>query len=116
MRHRKNTKTLGRKKAAREALMRSLAESLVLHGAIQTTLAKAKVLRGVIEPLITKAKNGTLSDRRNIMKVLYTEKAVKKIMDDIGPKYKERAGGYTRIKKIGTRQNDAAPIAKIELV
>lgn len=116
MRHRSTKKTLGREKAQREALMRGLAESLVLHGSIKTTLAKAKALRTVVEPLITAARKGTLASRRNIMKVLYTEKAVKKIMDEIGPKYKERQGGYTRIIKLGNRPNDNAEVAKIELV
>ncbi len=116
MRHRKKNRTLGRPKAQREALLRNLSESLILHGKIRTTVAKAKELRSVIEPLVTKAKNGTLADRRNIMKVLYTEKAVKKIMEEIGPKYKERAGGYTRIVKAGSRPTDGANIAYIEFV
>jgi large subunit ribosomal protein L17 len=116
MRHRKKQTTLGRKKSVREALLRSQAESLILHGKIKTTLAKAKALRGVVEPLVTKAKRGSLTDRRNIMKVLYTEKAVKKIMDKIGPKYREREGGYTRITKAGTRATDSAAIAYIEFV
>lgn len=116
MRHRKQKVTLGREKAPREALFRNLAESLILHGSIKTTEVKAKALRRIIEPLITMARKNTLASRRNIMKVLYTEKAVKKIMEEIGPKYKERNGGYTRITKLGRRTNDAAPIARIEFV
>lgn len=116
MRHRKKKTTLGREKSQREALLRNLAESLILHGKIKTTVAKAKALRIVVEPLITKARKGTLAERRNIMKFLYTEKAVKKLMDEIGPKYKERQGGYTRITKAGSRVNDGADIAYIEFV
>jgi len=116
MRHRKQKATLGRPTAQRVALMRSLADSLVLHGKIKTTLAKAKALRGVIEPLVTKARRGTLADRRLIIKTLYTDEAIKKMMDEIGPKYKERQGGYTRIIKIGARKNDAAEVAYIEFV
>lgn len=96
--------------------MRSLAEGLVLHESIKTTKAKAKALRTVVEPLITKAGAGTIAARRNAMKVLYTKKATDKLMNDIAPRYKERAGGYTRITKIGARKNDAAEMVRIELV
>jgi large subunit ribosomal protein L17 len=116
MRHRVKKFTLGRKRAQRKALMRNLAQSLVLHGAIRTTSAKAKALRTVVEPLITKAKRGTLADRRQIAKVLYTEESIRKIMNDIGPKYKERPGGYTRITKMGHRPTDGADVVRIELV
>lgn len=116
MRHKRQQAKLGREKAQREALMRSLAQSLVLHKKIKTTLAKAKALRGVIEPLVTKARRGTLADRRLIMKTLYTEKAVKMLMDDIAPKYADRQGGYTRIVKLGARPNDGAEVAYIEFV
>lgn len=116
MRHRKKKATLGRESAQRKALMRSLAESLVLHGSIKTTHAKAKALRTVIEPLVTKARRGELADRRALLRVLYTDKAVEKLMKDIAPRYVERAGGYTRIVKLGARQNDAAPMVRIEFV
>lgn len=116
MRHKVQKTTLGREKAPREAMLRSLAESLILHGNIKTTEAKAKALRRVVEPLITKAKKGTLAARREIIKTLYTEKAVKKLMEEVGPKYKERDGGYTRITKLPARKNDAAKVARIELV
>lgn len=116
MRHRKKKATLGRIAPQRKALMRSLADSLVLHGGIVTTKAKAKALRGVVEPLVTKAKTGTLAARREIIKVLYTDEAVKKIMDELGPKYKDRNGGYTRIIKLGTRINDGAEKVRIEFV
>jgi large subunit ribosomal protein L17 len=116
MRHKKQKTTLGREKAARKALMRSLAESLVLHDKIKTTGPKAKALRIFVEPLITKARRGTLADRRKIISLLYTDRAVEKMMTEIGPKYKDRNGGYTRIKKAGTRRNDAASMVTIELV
>lgn len=116
MRHQKKKATLGRESAQRKALMRSLADSLLLHGKIKTTEAKAKALRSVVEPLITKAKKGTLNARREAIKVLYTDAAVKKLMDEIGPKYKERQGGYTRIVKLGQRPNDGAPMVRMELV
>jgi len=116
MRHRKKKATLGRIAPQRKALMRSLAESLIVHDSIQTTQAKAKALRTFVEPLVTKAKEGTLAQRRNIIKVLYTDVAVNKLMDDIAPRYKERDGGYTRIIKIGPRQNDGADMVRIEFV
>ena len=116
MRHRKNTKTLGRKKAQREALMRNLADSLAVHGKIETTLAKAKELRKFIEPLVTKAKEPSLASRRELIRVLYTDTAIKRMMEEWGPKYKQRPGGYTRITKIGARLNDGAEMAVIEFV
>ncbi len=116
MRHHKKNNTLGRVKAQREALMKSLAESLILHGAIETTKAKAKALRTVVEPMITRAKGGTLADRRLLISRLYTDKVVNKLMDELGPQYKERNGGYTRITKVGFRPNDGAEKVRIELV
>lgn len=116
MRHRKKGKTLGREKAHREALLRNLAESLILHGSVRTTKAKAQELRTVVEPLVTKAKAGTLTARRELISRLYTARAVNKLMDDWGPRYRERPGGYTRMVKLGRRANDAAAVVKIELV
>lgn len=116
MRHRKNVQTLGRVKAQREALLRNLADSLIIHGRIETTLAKAKALRTFVEPLVTKAKQGTLAKRRELLSVLYTDKAVNTLMETLGPKYKERPGGYTRITKTGPRRNDGAEMAVIEFV
>lgn len=116
MRHNNKTKSLGRKKAQRTALVRNLAESLVLYGAIRTTKAKAKVLRSVIEKAITKAGRGTLADRRAVNKLVYTRKAANKLLKEIGPKYQSRPGGYTRITKLGHRANDAAEMVRIEFV
>lgn len=116
MRHRKKGKTLGREKDPRRALMRSLATSLVLREKITTTEAKAKALRPVIEKYITAAKTGDLATRRRLLTFFYDERAVKKMIEKIGPFYKTRKGGYTRIIKAGTRQGDGAKMAMIEFV
>ncbi len=116
MRHQKKGVKLGREAGQRKALMRSLAESLILHGSLVTTKAKAKALKTVIEPLVTKAKRNNLVDREIIMKTLYTGKAVKMLVKEIAPRYMERKGGYTRIVKLGYRQNDSAETVKIEFV
>ena len=116
MRHKKKKITLGRERAHREAMMKNLAESLILHGKIKTTKAKAKALRTVVEPLITRAKIGTLATRRELIKALFTGEAVNKLMDELGPKYKNRNGGYTRIIKLVPRDSDSAEVARIELV
>lgn len=116
MRHNKKKFTLGREKAQRKALVRNLATSLVMYEGMRTTKAKAKALQTVIEPLITKAKRGTLADRRLVKKCIFTEAAVDKMMKEIGPRYKDRAGGYTRIIKLGVRPSDAAEMVRIELV
>ena len=116
MRHRKKKSTLGRVKAQRDALMRSLADSLILHEGIVTTKAKAKALRMYIEPLVTKARKNRPIDREMITKSLYTGKAIKKLIADIAPRYEGRPGGYTRITKLGFRANDRGEKVKIEFV
>jgi large subunit ribosomal protein L17 len=116
MRHNRKGKSLGRTKDPRKALMRSLATSFVVYEKIKTTQAKAKALRPVVEKLITLGKNDTLHNRRLALKFLYTDGAVKKLFEVVGPKYKERKGGYTRIIKIAPRVNDGAEMAIIELV
>lgn len=116
MRHNRKGKVLGRTKAPREALLRSLATSFVVYEKIKTTQAKAKALRPIVEKLITLSKNDTLHTRRQALKYLYTEGAVKKLFEVLGPKYKSRKGGYTRIIKLAPRPNDAAETAVIELV
>ena len=116
MRHNVKKFTLGRVYAQRKALMRSLADSLVLHGSIRTTKAKAKALRTVIEPLVTRARKGGVFNERMIARTLYKKEAVKKIMKEIGPKYKDRDGGYTRIINVGSRPNDGADMVRIEFV
>lgn len=116
MRHRKKKKTLDRTAKARKALLSILASQLVLYEKIQTTEAKAKALRPFVERLISRSRAGDLAARRYLMRFLSVEQAVKKLIEDVGPRYKERAGGYTRIIKIGQRQGDAAYVARIELV
>jgi large subunit ribosomal protein L17 len=116
MRHRKTGKILDRKKASREALLRGLATSLILYEKVKTTEAKAKALRPVVERLITTSKGGTVTDRRRLAAKLYGENVVKKLVEEIGPRYKERPGGYTRITKLNPRQGDGAAMAQIELV
>jgi large subunit ribosomal protein L17 len=116
MRHRNKGKILDRKKAPRKALMRSLATNLVLYEKIKTTEAKAKVLKPIIEKLITKGKTNTLKTRRELLQYLYLKNAVKKVLEDLGPRYKERKGGYTRIIKLNARAGDAARLAQIEFV
>lgn len=116
MRHNNKTAILGRTTAPRKALMRNLAESLILHGSIRTTKAKAKALKTVVEPLVTKAKKGDLAQVRNIKKVLFTREALQKLTKDIAPRYVERRGGYTRMIKLAPRANDAAEMVRIEFV
>lgn len=116
MRHRKKGKILGRPKAAREALFRNLAESIILYEKVKTTEAKAKAVRPLVEKMITTGKHNTLTSKRKLAKFFYTENAIKKIIEDLGPKYKERKGGYTRIIKTGTRKGDGAEMVVIELV
>jgi large subunit ribosomal protein L17 len=116
MRHQKKKVTLDRKSAPRRALLRHLAESLILHERIRTTKAKAKVTRSVVERLITKARPGTLAARRAVAKELYTENVVKKLVEVIAPRYKDRAGGYTRVVTLPERKGDGADEAIVEFV
>ena len=116
MRHRKTTKKLDRKSDPRKALFRSLVTNLIIYEKIKTTEAKAKAIKPIAEKLITKAKKNTLISRRMLTKYLYTPNAIKKMLEQIGPRYKNRNGGYTRIIKIGARQGDRAQIVQIELV
>lgn len=115
MRKNKKGRKFGRKRDQRRALLESLARALVLHGHISTTEAKAKELRSFIEPIITKSKTGSLQNIRSANK-LFDEKASKKLILDIGPRYKERKGGYTRITRRVSRKTDSAKMAVIELV
>ena len=116
MRHAKLGRKLGRKTANRKALMMNLASSLIEHKKIKTTDAKAKELRRFIEPLITFAKKGDIHSRRQVLKKIPHKSVVRELFDKIGPRYSERNGGYTRIIKLGFRENDCAPISLIELV
>jgi len=116
MRHRKTTPKLSLKAGPRKALLRGLATSFVLKGKIRTTEARAKVLKPIIEKYITKSKNNTLAVRRQLIEYFYDEKAVNKLLKEIGPKYKERKGGYTRIIKLEPRKGDNSKMAIIEMV
>lgn len=107
---------LGRDSSARKALLRGIVTSLFQHERIETTEAKAKELRKVAEKMLTLAKRGDLHARRQVLAYMMDEGVVKKMFDEIAPKYKDRQGGYTRIIKTGVRQGDAAPMVIIELV
>ena len=114
--HRIAGRKLSRYRDQRVALLRGLTRELILHERITTTLAKAKETRVVAEKLITHGKKGTLHHRRLAMAQVPDKHVVKKVFDEVAPRYAERAGGYTRIIKLGPRQGDAAPMAMNELV
>ena len=116
MRHRKSGRKLGRKTAHRKALMSNLALALITHKKIKTTDAKAKELRTFIEPLITRAKKGDVHSRRQILKKIPHENTVKELFDVVAPVFLNRNGGYTRITKLGFRDNDRASLSMIEFV
>ncbi|MEK7166860.1 MAG: 50S ribosomal protein L17 [Patescibacteria group bacterium] len=116
MRHRKKGKILDRKSGPRIALLKNLADSFIIHEKIKTTEAKAKVLRGVAEKLITIGKENNLTTYRKLLAYLPTKVAAKKVLEKLGPKYKEKNGGYTRIIKLNRRKGDAAAMVQIEFV
>ena len=116
MRHRKSGRQLNRNSSHRQAMFRNMASSLVRHEIIKTTLPKAKELRRVVEPLITLAKIDSVANRRLAFARTRDSEVVGKLFTELGPRYLERAGGYTRILKCGLRAGDKAPMAYIELV
>ncbi|MFQ6372902.1 50S ribosomal protein L17 [Shewanella sp. YIC-542] len=116
MRHRKSGRQLNRNSSHRQAMFRNMASSLVRHEVIVTTLVKAKELRRVVEPLITLAKSDSVANRRLAFARTRDEEVVGKLFNELGPRYLERQGGYTRILKCGLRTGDKAPMAYIELV
>ncbi|OQY25633.1 MAG: 50S ribosomal protein L17 [Anaerolineaceae bacterium 4572_32.1] len=116
MRHRKAGRKLGRSGGHRRALYRNLITELFRHERIKTTEAKAKAIQSKAEKLITLGKRGTLHSRRLAAGRLNDKEIVKKVFDEIAPRYQERKGGYTRILKLGRRQGDNARMALIELV
>ena len=116
MRHRTAGRKLNRTSQHRQMLFRNMAQALIKHEQIVTTLPKAKDLRPVVERLITLGKRGDLHARRLAFARIRDESMTKKLFDILGPRYKERAGGYTRILKAGFRYGDSAPMAVIELV
>lgn len=116
MRKHEKFRVFGREKGQRDALIRSLVRSLVLHEGITTTEAKAKELRMFVEPMVTKAKAGTLAARRLLSSELHDAKAVKKLVEVIAPLHKDRKGGYTRVIKLPLRKSDGAKMAHIQFV
>ena len=116
MRHRKSGRHLNRTSSHRKAMFRNMAVSLIEHEIIKTTVPKAKELRRVAEPLITLAKRDTVANRRLAFDRTRSKAAVGKLFTELGPRYQDRPGGYTRILKAGFRAGDAAPVAYIELV
>ena len=116
MRHKKKGRKLGRKAGNRRALLMNLASQMITYKRIKTTDAKAKELRTFIEPLITLAKKNDLHSRRMVIKKLPNKNIVRTLCDDIAPNYIDRPGGYTRIVKLGYRDNDRAPVSIIEFV
>lgn len=116
MRHRKSGRQLNRNSSHRQAMFRNMATSLFEREVIKTTLPKAKELRKVAEPLITLAKEDSVANRRLAFARTRSKAAVGKLFAELGPRYQERPGGYTRILKCGFRTGDAAPMAYVELV
>lgn len=116
MRHKIKGRKLNVTSSHRKAMLANMAVSLVTHEQIKTILPKAKELRPYIEVLVTKAKDNNLAARRNILSKIKDKKAIEKLIDVLGVRYKDRAGGYTRIVKAGFRYGDFAPIAYIEFV
>jgi large subunit ribosomal protein L17 len=116
MRHKKSGRQLNRNSSHRNAMFRNMITSLFRHEIIRTTLPKAKELRRFAEPLITLAKNDGVAQRRQAFDRLRDKEVVGKLFQEIGPRYVQRPGGYTRILKCGYRPGDNAPMAYIELV
>ncbi len=115
MRHRIKGRKLSREKDQRKALLKSLVRSIILKEKIKTTKAKAKEASILLEKSITRAKKGDLHSQRMLLK-LFSPAVVKKLMQEIAPRYKERAGGYTRVIKLGPRKSDTSEMVIIELV
>jgi len=116
MRHRVAGRKLSRHTQHRELMFRNMLVSLLQHERIRTTLAKGKELRSWADRIISLGKQGTLHARRRAFALLRDKKVVKRLFDEIAPKFKDRQGGYTRVYKLGWRQGDAAPLSLVELV
>ena len=116
MRHGNGLRKLNRTSAHRKAMLQNMMNSLIEHEAIKTTVPKAKELRRVIEPMITLAKNDSVANRRLAFDRLRSRDSVTKLFNELGPRFKARPGGYTRILKMGFRVGDNAPMAYVELV
>jgi len=116
MRHKKSGRILGRKSSHRKAMYRNMAASLIRHETVRTTVPKAKELRRVVEPLITLAKQDAVARRRLAFDRLRDRESVGKLFNELGPRFKDRPGGYLRILKMGYRPGDAAPMALVMLL
>ena len=116
MRHGNGLRKLNRTSAHRQAMLRNMMNSLIAHEAIKTTVPKAKELRRVVEPMITLAKQDSVANRRLAFARLRDDASVTKLFTDLGPRFKARPGGYTRLLKMGFRVGDNAPMAFVELV
>ena len=116
MRHRVAGRKLGRRTAHREAMLQNIVAQLLRNERVTTTEAKAREARLLAERMITKGRGGSLNDRRLAMATLTDKQAVSKLFEEIGPRYADRAGGYTRLLKLMPRGGDAAPMAILELV
>jgi large subunit ribosomal protein L17 len=116
MRHRVKGKKLDRKKAPRELMLRNLASSIIIYEKVKTTEAKAKAVKPLLEKVITLSIKGGLTARRELIRILPQKMAIKKAMEVLSAKYKGRAGGYSRIIKLGSRQGDGAKVVQIELI
>lgn len=116
MRHRNTNKILDREKGPRELMLRNLASSILIYEKVKTTKAKAQAVKPLVERMITVAKVGDLNARRGLIKVLLQKNAIKKAMEVLGERYRDRQGGYTRVTKLGVRKGDGAEVVQIELV
>ena len=116
MRHRKTTPKLSRTKDARTRMLRNLVTSLIVEERVTTSLVRAKAARSLAERIITKGKNDTVHSRRQVAGMVYGSDAVKKVFNDLGPRFNQRPGGYTRIHRLGHRTGDAAEALILELV
>ena len=116
MRHRRSGRKLGRDASHRKALYANLASALIEHGRIKTTAAKAKEVRPVAEQMITLGRRGGVHARRQALKLLRSQDVVHKLFSEVGPRFVDRPGGYSRIVRIGPRQGDAAEMVYLELV
>ena len=116
MRHRVAGRKLGRRTEHREATLQNIVVQLLTHERVTTTEAKAKEARTLAERIITKGRSGSVHDRRQAMALLTDKQALRKLFDELGPRYADRAGGYTRLMKLMPRRGDAAAMALLELV
>jgi large subunit ribosomal protein L17 len=116
MRHQLAGRKLGRPASHRWAMYRNLVTDLLKYGKITTTLPKAKEARSLADKMITLGKEGSLASRRRAMSFIYDEAVVEKVFSEYAPRFKSRAGGYTRVLKMGQREGDRAPMARLEMV